>query len=161
TASNIQVRKPLYTSSIGRAKHFEAQLAPLAAALEANPAIINVTQPSRVQPEGDHAGGPDTAERRMAAGEAARQRGEPASAQAEFDTALALAPESADARYQLARLASETGDFERAEILLREALDRNPRLYPAWEELSLIKAQTSPATLVKELDTAIPAAQAD
>ena len=36
TASNVQVRQPIYKSSIGKWKHYEKQLAPLIEALDDN-----------------------------------------------------------------------------------------------------------------------------
>ncbi len=41
TASTVQVRKPIYSSSVGRWKHFEKNLAPLLESL--NPILINTS----------------------------------------------------------------------------------------------------------------------
>jgi tetratricopeptide (TPR) repeat protein len=62
-----------------------------------------------------------------------------AGARADFEGALKRQPDCGEARLGLAMLAAQTGDFERAEALTREALTRNPKLHSAWTFLASLR----------------------
>ncbi|MGH8274627.1 MAG: sulfotransferase [Gammaproteobacteria bacterium] len=163
TASQFQVRKPLYTNSVGRWRRFEKHLAPLLAELDKPFPDASASGSTSSSATPDSSAGAstripaehDNPERHMQAGETARESGNQTLAKAEFEAVLAINPGSAGAHFELGRLASEEGDFQRAEVLLRQAIELAPNWYRPWNELSMIKSATPPAEFVKELDTVI------
>ncbi|MGH8271854.1 MAG: tetratricopeptide repeat-containing sulfotransferase family protein [Gammaproteobacteria bacterium] len=96
---------------------------------------------------------------RLARASAANRDSQPELAATEFQAALTAAPDSAEARLGLADLASQAGDFARAENLLREALARAPDLHSGWVALAATHKIVPEDPLGKELDAV--AAQAD
>ena len=85
----------------------------------------------------------------------------PELAAAEFQAALAAAPDSAEARLGLADLASQAGDFVGAEGLLREALAREPGLHSGWVALAATHKIVPGDGLGEELDAVAARAGAD
>lgn len=71
-----------------------------------------------------------------------------------LEAALRIDGFSAEARAGLANLASESGQFARAERLAREALSFDPTLYYVWELLTNIASEESLPRLANELNEA-------
>ncbi len=85
---------------------------------------------------------------------AAMKAGNTLAAKAGFETALSRDANCAGAYLGLANLATEAGDFDKADTLARKAVKLNPRTYEAW---ALLVARTDAATspdFLKELEQA-------
>lgn len=142
TASNLQVRKPIYASSVARWKRYEAHLAPLQAALE-GAEVPEPEEPAgldRIAP--GPAGGPRPQPRFMAEGIAAHAAGRKAEAVDLFRKAVAAAPDDPRARMNLGVALKELRQFAESESCFRQAIAMAPGFAPAHHNLGILLAET-------------------
>ena len=138
TASNLQVRKPLYRSSLARWKRYERHLGPLLDALAGKDA------PEPAEPP-EFAAAAGTAPRPqspfMARGIAAHAAGRHDEAAALFRQAVAERPDDPRARLNLGVALKETGATTEAEACYRQALALAPTFAAAHNNLGILLAE--------------------
>ncbi|MFM8953727.1 MAG: tetratricopeptide repeat protein [Planctomycetaceae bacterium] len=142
TASNLQVRKPIYSSSVARWKRYEQHLGPLLDAL-AGQEIAEPTVPAGLDPAPTAAG--NTARPQatlMQQGIAAHAAGRFAEAVKTFRQAVAAAPGDPRARMNLGVALKEAGAIAEAEAAYRQALAIAPRFPAAFNNLGILLADT-------------------
>jgi tetratricopeptide (TPR) repeat protein len=141
TASNLQVRKPIYASSVARWKRYERHLGPLADALAGR----DIPEP--VEPAGldaPAAAGPAArpAAPFMANGIAAHAAGRLAEAVDWFRKAVAAAPDDPKARLNLGVALKDTGESTESEACYRQAIAMAPGFAAAHNNLGILLADT-------------------
>jgi tetratricopeptide (TPR) repeat protein len=135
TASAVQVRQPIYRSSIGRWRAYEHLLGPLIDALgidvagNSGPTRLSTVEDGYAKPTGKNLTGthPGRAADLMAAGRRLHQAGQLTEAETLYRRVLAVDPGHADALNLLGLVAYQTGRQELAVKLLREAILKNGR----------------------------------
>lgn len=139
TASNLQVRKPLYRSSVERWRRYERHLGPLVDALAGQDA----PEPPPERPTA--AAAPQSAvprSRFMAEGIAAHAAGRRQEAVALFREAVAERPDDPNARINLGVALKEAGAVAEAEAALRQAIAIAPATAAAHCNLGILLAET-------------------
>jgi len=142
TASNLQVRKPIYSSSVARWKHYEPHLGPLLDAL-ADKSIAEPHVPAGLDPAPAAAG---SAARPQAAfmqqGIAAHAAGRFAEAVESFRQAVAAAPGDPRARMNLGVALKDAGAIAEAEAAYRQALAMAPQFPAGLNNLGILLSDT-------------------
>ncbi|HEY1930388.1 MAG TPA: sulfotransferase [Acetobacteraceae bacterium] len=121
TASGWQVRQPLYTSSVGRWRHYQSHIGALQEGL------------AGVATTGAEA---DTPEQILASVHRHLDAGRSAAAEAALRSLLALHPDTPDALQMLGQLLSRRGAFAQAAPLLESAVSLRPDDAPTLVELA-------------------------
>jgi tetratricopeptide (TPR) repeat protein len=142
TASNLQVRKPIYSSSVARWRRYEPHLAPLAAALEGHD-LPEPAEPPDLDPPAAAAGtAPRPRSPLMQQGIAAHAAGRLAEAVDWFRKAVAAAPDDPRARANLGVALKDVGQFAESEACYRQAIALAPRFAAAHNNLGILLADT-------------------
>ncbi len=150
TASVVQVRQPVYKTSLGRWKHYEQPLALLFARLEAMPDYAgthnNLGNALKEQGELDEATAcyrralqlkPDYAEAHYNLGNVLREQGKADEATACYRRALQLKPDYAAAHGNLGNTLQQQGKLDEAIACLQRALELNPNLAETHSNLGV------------------------
>jgi len=140
TASNLQVRKPLYRSSVARWKRYERHLGPLLDALAGK----HMPEPAE-PPEFAAPAAPRTAPQPqspfMAEGIAAHSGGRREEAVSLFRQAVAERPDDPRARLNLGVALKENGAIPEAEACYRQAIALAPAFAAAHNNLGILLAE--------------------
>jgi Flp pilus assembly protein TadD len=142
TASNLQVRKPIYSSSVARWKRYEPHIGPLLDAF-AGKALAEPHVPAGLDPEPSAAGNaarPQAAF--MQAGIAAHAAGRFADAVESFRQAVAAAPGDPRARMNLGVALKDAGAIAEAEAAYRQALAMAPQFPAGLNNLGILLSDT-------------------
>ncbi|MFM8291186.1 MAG: tetratricopeptide repeat protein, partial [Planctomycetia bacterium] len=145
TASNLQVRKPLYRGSVARWKRYERHLAPLLDALAGRDGPEPDEPPELsaravAAAAGRLAARPQS--RSMSEGIAAHAAGRHAEAVALFRRAVAEHPDDPKARLNLGVALKDTGATAEAEAAYRQALAMAPRFAAAHNNLGILLTES-------------------
>ncbi len=147
TASNLQVRKPLYRSSVARWKRYERHLGPLQDALEGRP-VPEPEEPPEVAARATAAGRlalrPQS--KFMTEGIAAHAAGRREEAVALFRKAVADQPDDPRARLNLGVALKDTGDLAGSEASYRQAIAMAPTFAAAHNNLGILLSETGRPT---------------
>lgn len=139
TASNLQVRKPLYRSSVARWKRYERHLGPLFDALAGKDVPEPAEPPEFAAPAAVRTA-PRLKSPLMAAGIAAHSAGRREEAVALFRQAVAERPDDPRARLNLGVALKETGLIPEAEACYRQAIALAPAFAAAHNNLGILLA---------------------
>jgi tetratricopeptide (TPR) repeat protein len=153
TASNLQVRKPIYSSSVARWRRYEPHLGPLLDALAGR----EVPEPE--EPAGLDAPPPPAPRPRapfMAQGIAAHAAGRTADAVEFFRQAVAAAPDDPKALANLGVALKDAGQLAESEACYRQALAIAPGSAATRNNLGILLADTDRhAEALAEFDAAL------
>lgn len=143
TASNLQVRKPIYSSSVARWKRYEPHLAPLLEAV-AGKEIAEPAVPAGLDPAPTAAAGVAVRPQAefMQQGIAAHAAGRFAEAVEKFRQAVAMAPGDPRARMNLGVALKDAGAIDEAEAAYRQALALKPQFPAGLSNLGILLSET-------------------
>ncbi len=143
TASNLQVRKPLYRSSVARWKRYERHLGPLQDALEGKP-VPEPEEPPEVAARATAAGrlAPRPQSRFMTEGIAAHAAGRREEAVVLFRKAVAEQPDDPKARLNLGVALRDVGNVAESEACYRQAIAMAPTFAAAHNNLGILLSET-------------------
>lgn len=143
TASNLQVRKPLYRSSVARWKRYDKHLGPLHDALEGK-AVPEPPEPPEVAAEAASAGKlpPRPQSKFVMEGIAAHAAGRREEAVALLRRAVAEQPDDPRVRLNLGVALKDTGAVAEGEACYRQAIAMAPNFAAAHNNLGILLSQT-------------------